>query len=282
MQNRRVPDTGQRSAGDRVVDAAVALVHERGLTVGLDRISLEEAIAASGVARATAYRRWPTKSDFLRQVLLRVVADAHLEPESDEDIAWVRTLVAEHRASLVTPEGWRTFVVEALRVTTESDFRRLATSRVWRDHLALRATCASLPEGELRDTVAAELAASEHAFTRHRARVYARLPAIMGYRLVPWLDPDDGFTLMAEATGALMTGLVARAAIVPARPPVLLRAFGSTVEAPWTTEAYAIVAAVLSFLEPDPAVRWDDARIDEAITLSYDLEREARALRRAH
>lgn len=282
MQNRRVPDTGQRSAGDRVVDAAVALVHERGLSVGLDRISLEEAIAASGVARATAYRRWPTKSDFLRQVLLRVVADAHLEPESDEDIAWVRALVDEHRADLVTPEGWRTFVVEALRVTTDSDFRRLATSRVWRDHLALRATCASLPEGDLRDTVAAELAASEHAFTRHRAGVYARLPAIMGYRLVPWLDPVEGFTLMAEATGALMTGLVARAAIVPARPAVPLRAFGSTVEAPWTTEAYAIVAAVLSFLEPDPEVHWDDARVDEAIALSYDLEREARALRRGH
>lgn len=282
MQNRRVPPPGQRpsqDARDRVVDAAVELVHQRGLTVGLDHISLEEAIATSGVSRATAYRRWPTKADFLRQVLLRVVQDARLEPETNEDIAAIRQAVVDHRDVLATPDGRRTLVVEALRIAAESDFRRLVTSHRWRDHLALRATCASLPEGELRDAVAAELAAAERAFTDRRARVYSRLPGVLGYRLVPWLDPVTGFTLMAESTGALMTGLVGRAVIVAARPAVVMRAFGSSVEAPWTTESYAIVAAVLSFLEPDPAVRWDEASVDLAIARSYELEADARDLR---
>ena len=58
-----------------------------------------------------------------------------------------------------------------------------------------------------------------------------------------------------------------------------LRAFGSTVEAQWTTESYAIVATMLSYLEPDPAVVWDDARVGLTIERSYDLEREARRLR---
>lgn len=277
-----MPDPRQRpeDAGERVVSAAVDLLRRRGLTVGLDRISLEEAIAASGVARATAYRRWPTKDAFRTRVLLRVARDVDLEPETDEDIAALRRLVAGDRATLATPEGWRTLVVESLRITTDSDFRRLAGSAAWRDHLALRATCATLPEGELRDAVAAELAASERAFTDRRARVYARLPAVLGYRLVPWLDPAAGFTLMAEATGAMMTGLVARAAVVPPGPPTPLRAFGSAVDAPWTTEAYAVVATILAFLEPDPGVVWNAERLDLAVARSAELEREARLLRR--
>ncbi|WP_315096037.1 TetR/AcrR family transcriptional regulator [uncultured Cellulomonas sp.] len=268
----------QRTA-DRIVDAAVQLIRQRGLTVGLDHISLEEAITTSGVSRATAYRHWPTKADFLRQVLLRVVRDAELEPESDADIAAIRDLVAAHREVLSSPEGRRTLVVESLRVATEGDFGRIAGSTAWRDHLALRATCAGLPPGELRDAVAAELAASERAFTDRRARVYARLPAVVGYRLVPWLDPETGFTLMAEATGALMSGLVGRAAIVPTRPPVLMRALGSSTESAWTTESYAVVATVLSYLEPDPDVVWDEHRVDAAIAGSFDLEDEARRLR---
>lgn len=269
----------RQRASDRVVDAAVDLVRARGLSVGLDHISLEEAIAASGVSRATAYRHWPTKAGFLQQVLLRVVRNAELEPESDTDIAAVRELIAEHRDVLATAEGRRTLVVESLRVATESDFGRIAGSTAWRDHLALRATCSSLPPGDLRDAVAAELASSERAFTDRRARVYARLPGVVGYRLVPWLDPDTGFTLMAEATGALMSGLVGRAAIVPARPPVRMRALGSTTESAWTTESYAVVATVLSYLEPDPDVVWDEDRVETAIARSFDLEDEARRLR---
>ncbi|GEL45959.1 hypothetical protein CHO01_10750 [Cellulomonas hominis] len=277
-----MPDPRQRpeDAGERVVSAAVDLVRRRGLTVGLDRISLEEAIAASGVARATAYRRWPTRDEFRTRVLLRVARDVDLEPETDEDIAALRRLVAGDRAALATPEGWRTLVVESLRITTDSDFRRLAGSAAWRDHLALRATCSTLPEGDLRDAVAAELAASERAFTDRRARVYGRLPAVLGYRLVPWLDPADGFTRMAEATGAMMTGLVARAAVVPPGPPTPMRAFGSGALAPWTTEAYAVTATILAFLEPDPDVVWDAARLDLAVARSAELEREARLLRR--
>jgi hypothetical protein len=222
--------------------------------------------------------------------ILPMIVDHLLAPAHDDDGRLkedgrmvghaLRRLVAGDRAALATPEGWRTLVVESLRITTDSDFRRLAGSAAWRDHLALGATCSTLPEGDLRDAVAAELAASERAFTDRRARVYGRLPAVLGYRLVPWLDPADGFTRMAEATGAMMTGLVARAAVVPPGPTTPMRAFGSGALAPWTTEAYAVTATILAFLEPDPDVVWDAARLDLAVARSAGLEREARLLRR--
>lgn len=274
------PRPPRPDAATRVLDAALRLVAERGLTVGLDRISLEEAVAASGVSRATAYRRWPAKQAFHRDVLLGVVRSARVEPEDDEDLDVLRGLVTTYQDVLGTAAGWRTFVVECFRVTADSDVRRLAGSRAWRDHLALRATCASLDDHALRDAVHAELAAAERRASERRARVYARLPGLLGYRLVPWLDEETGFLLMADAVGALMTGLAARAGVVAERPTRLLRAFGSTVEAPWTTEAYALVATLLAYLQPDPAVPWDAGRAAAALARAPELEAEVLRLRR--
>ncbi|MEV4489996.1 TetR/AcrR family transcriptional regulator [Micromonospora coxensis] len=261
----------RRTAGDRIVEAAIARIHERGISVGLDGISLEEAIAASGVSRATAYRHWPNRTEFLREVLVRVVRDAHLEPEGTEELDAIRTFVQTHRRQIATDAGRRTVAVESLRIAVEADFRRLAESREWRDYLALTATCRSLPEGELRTTVTAELAAAEHSFVTHRATVYSRLPQLLGYRLVPPLTGGAGFEVMAEAMGALMTGLVVRATTARHPAPFRARAFGSSVEAEWTSTSYALVAAVLSYLEPDPSIEWDAERIAATIARFQDL-----------
>jgi AcrR family transcriptional regulator len=268
-------------AGDRIVDAAVARLHEQGVTVALDGISLEEAIAASGVSRATAYRRWPNRAEFLREVLVRVVRAARLEPEGSDELEAIRTLVQEQRDQLGTETGRRTLAVESLRIAADSDYRRLATSREWRNYLALRATCDGLPDSELRDTVTAELRAAERAFARHRASVYAQLPQLLGYRLVPPLTGEFGFTVMAETMGALITGLVVRAAIGEETPPFRARGFGSSVESEWTTASYSLVAALLTYLEPDPTVEWDEERITASIARFGELEDVIEASRTA-
>jgi AcrR family transcriptional regulator len=251
------------TAGDRIVEAALARVHERGISVGLDGISLEEAIAASGVSRATAYRHWPSRVEFLRAVLIRVVHDAHLEPEGTEELDTLRAFVDANRRLLRTETGRRTIVVEGLRISVDADYRRLAASREWRDYLALTATCQGLPEGDLRSTVTAELAAAERIFVRHRAEVYARLPKLLGYRLVAPLADGHGFAVMSEAIGALMTGLVVRA--TADETSYRARAFGSSMESEWTSTSYALVAALLSYLEPDPTVVWSRERIAASI-----------------
>lgn len=256
---------------DRIVDAAIARIRERGITVGLDGISLEEAIAASGVSRATAYRHWPSRTEFLREVLVRVVRDAHLEPEGTEEVDTIRAFVAARRDDLATSAGRRTLVVEVLRISLEADFRRLAASREWRDYLALRATCSSLPEGDLRTTVTAELAAAERSFVAHRAAVYSRLPMLLGYRLIAPLADGVGFDVMSEAMGALMTGLVVRASVAEETASFRARAFGSSLESRWTSTTYALVAAVLSYLEPDPSIRWTTARITASVALFDEL-----------
>jgi AcrR family transcriptional regulator len=274
---RASQDAGD-DAGSRVISAAVAQVRRDGVAVSLDRISLEDAIAASGVPRATAYRRWPSKREFLREVLVQVVRQTRLDPETDEDLAALRDVVRAHRRDFGTAVGRRTFVVESLRIAADSDYRRLAESREWRDHLALRATCDSLPAGDLRDAITAELAAAERTFAGRRATVYARLPAALGYRLVPWLDQPTGFAVMAAAAGALLTGLVVRPGLAH-EGTFRSRAFGSSVTAVWTTESYALVALILSYVEPDPNVEWTPARVESVMDVWDEFEREVRRLR---
>jgi hypothetical protein len=222
---------------------------------------------------------WPSRTEFLREVLVRVVRDAHLEPEGAEEIGAIRAFVRSRRDWFGTDAGRRTIVVECLRIAADADFRRLAASREWRDYLALCATCSSLPEGDLRTTVTAELAAAERSFVRHRATVYSRLPQLLGYRLVPPLTDQSGFEVMAEAAGALMTGLVVPVTIARETASFRARAFGSSVAAEWTSTSHALVATLLSYLEPDPGVEWNAERITATIAQFQKLAEVIQAAR---
>ena len=67
---------------------------------------------------------------------------------------------------------------------------------------------------------------------------------------------------MSEASGALMTGFVAE---LGARPQLLtdtfrMASYGAD-ERAWTVPAFALTGLVLSYLEPDPDVIWDDAQL---------------------
>jgi AcrR family transcriptional regulator len=266
---------------ERLVATAVALLEQDGLTVGLDNLSLERVIARSGVSRASAYRHWPSKQDFLRDVLVTVVRSTRLDGESPAEVADLLALLDERSGDLTSEQGRRNLVVEALRRSTHADMARLVASPRWRTYLALHATCQGLPEGDLRDDVRASLAAAEARFTAQRARVYSRLPALIGYRLAPPLTAPDGFDVMAAAAGALMTGLVVRSFTHPGWQDHAMRlaAFGSTWERSWSGPAYQLTGLLLSYLVPDPDVTWDGAQLARSRTTLEEIVRELDASR---
>lgn len=266
---------------ERLVATAVALLEENGLTVGLDHLSLERVIARSGVSRASAYRHWSSKQDFLRDVLVTVVRSTRLDGESPAEVADLLALLDERSGDLTSEQGRRNLVVEALRRSTHADMARLVASPRWRTYLALHATCQSLPEGDLRDDVRASLAAAEARFTGQRAGVYSRLPALIGYRLAPPLTAPEGFDVMADAAGALMTGLVVRSFTHPGWQDHAMRleAFGSTWERPWSRPAYQLTALLLGHLVPDPEVVWDAAQVARSRATLEEIVREPDASR---
>jgi AcrR family transcriptional regulator len=246
---------------DRLVRTAVQQIERQGMTVSLEHISLERVIGESGVSRASAYRHF-TKADFLTEVLIAVVRSTRLEGETPAQVDDLLTLIAQRKDAMASEQGRRDLVVEGLRRSAAADFDRIATSPQWRTYLALHATCRGLPEGGLRTRVLEALADTEAQFTAHRASVYARLAALLGYRLVPPLTAPEGFLVMADAAGALMTGLVVRAGSLPeiAAPTMHLAAHGSTEPGEWTWPAFHLAGVILAHLESDPHVNWDETQ----------------------
>lgn len=245
----------------RILDTAIAEVERDGLVVGLEQLGLERVIKASGVSRATAYRHWPSKADFLSDVLAAIVHRTRLEPETDAEVAAILGLLQERADRLATEEGRRTVLVESLRISAEGDYARVATSTQWRTVIALHATRNGLPEGAVREEVTEALAEVERSFTEHRAGVYGRLLGLVGYRLRAPLEGADGLWMLSDGQGALMTGLVVRAGTRPEGQVLRAAAFGSEVVADWSWPAYHLVHVLLSHVERDPEVVWDAARL---------------------
>ena len=170
---------------ERVLNTALSQITEHGMTVSLEHLSLEEIIRASGVSRASAYRIWPNKQRFLADVLVSAVRATRLEVDSQAEVAQLTALLDANPSFATDAQVRRDVIVEGLRISIQADFERIASSPQWATYLALNATCRGLADSSLREEVATALAEMQEVFIDHRSAVYARLPPLLGYRLVP-------------------------------------------------------------------------------------------------
>lgn len=256
-RGRRLPETETER---RMLHTAVAMVHRAGLTVSLDHISFEDVIRDADVSRSAAYRRWPHKDLFFSD-LIRALAEDAIPSLAGDELELLRRVAAERLDWLGTPELRRGLLAELFRQLSLLDFEVLYESVAWRTYLALHATFMSIPDGELRDQVQRALARSEE---RHRTQVAAaweRLTGLFGYRLRPELGVT--FETLATLLDSTMRGLVLTALSTSelARQRVLARPFGSAGEGQWSLPAIGLASIASAFLEPDPAVTWDDERV---------------------
>ena len=195
-----------------MLDVAVSLVHQQGISAELDDLAFDQIVQEAGVPRDSAYRRWPKLHKFYGEVLLELASGTTL-PVTESAIAEpAGAIVLDRIEHLGTAQGRRNVVVEMFRVAIGADYDSIVASPEWNTFAALVACHQGIADDDIRDAVAAELAATEDRYVLARARVYAQLSAILGYRLVPPLAGPDGFELMSRAAGALMTGVLARVA----------------------------------------------------------------------
>lgn len=245
----------------RMLGVAVDRIAREGMTVGLDGLRMEKVIKEAGVSRATAYRRWPSRDQFVADVLVEVVRRTSLIPERPDDLRRLVELVETHAEGLLTTDGRRALVVEALRVSVDSDVRRLLDSPQVRTFISLSATYQGLPDGAVRDAVGSALRDTEQSFIRRRSEVYANLAALVGYRLRPG---SAGLDALASAAGLMMTGILVRA--LPDRAwldeRVEAAPFGGAA-ASWSEPERLLVGLLLTEIEPDPALEWDVDTIDQ-------------------
>jgi AcrR family transcriptional regulator len=256
-RGRRLSD---RQTEQRMLRTAMAMVNRTGLTVSLDHISLEEVIREADVSRSAVYRRWPYKDLFFSD-LVKELARTATPTIVDEEYALIRRIVTERLDWLDTPERRHGLVIELMRQLALFDFETLHGSAQWRTYLALHATFLSLADGQLRDQVGEALAQSERDHRTRVAKAWEFLGELFGYRLRPELGAS--FETLAALLDAAMRGLVIQALSEPELPAHRAKAspFGAVGEDEWSLAALGAASIATAFLEPDPAIKWDDERL---------------------
>ena len=256
-RGRRLPD---QETERRMLQAAVAMVHRTGLTVSLEHISFEDVIRDADVSRSSVYRRWPYKDLFFSDLVKELAKDATPAIVSDE-LELIKTIVARHLDWLGTPELRRGLLVELLRQLALFDFQALYGSAEWRTYIALHATFMSLADGGLRDQVQVTLAQSEQGRIARIAAAWKQLADLFGYRLRPELAAT--FETVATLIDATMRGLVIMALSMPdiAEQRSQASPFGAARMEEWSLPAVGLASIATAYLEPDPAIEWDEERI---------------------
>lgn len=256
----RRPRLSDAETQERMLAAGERFVAGHGLSLSLEHLSMEDLIRDAGVSRTSSYRRWPTKDQFAADLLVRL-AQAHLA----DDLGYLTDALSDLPADLLdgldSPAGRRDAFVEVLRRTLVDDFALTAGSPTWRAYLTLRAAHVGLPEGELRDEVAAALRETERGFTDTRAAALRAMARLAGYRLRD-ARVVDWATLSLFLSG-LVTGMVVRAYSDPdaVTAPRHVAPFGSRRAAEWSPAALGAASLLLDALEPDPDLDWDADRV---------------------
>jgi len=245
---------------ERMLQAAVAMVNRSGLTVSLDHISFEDIIHDANVSRSAVYRRWPYKDLFFSDFVLELAKHATPTIINDEE-ELMRRVVAEHEDWLESPELRQNLMVELLRQLALLDFETMYDSAGWRTYVALHATFMSLSDGDMRDQVQAALAQSEQVRTARIANAWGQLAGLFGYRLRAELGAT--FETMATLLSATLHGLVimALSTLDISTQRIQASPFGATGKNEWSVPALGLAAIASAFLEPDPAIEWNEARL---------------------
>ena len=258
---RRRPRLTDEQTEKRMLATAAQALSREGLTVSLDHIRLEDVIREADVSRSTAYRRWPNKDLFLGDLLLELAraSEPMAMTGTQEASDAISAEILAHLDLLTSPQGRLQLAAEVLRKVGVADFRRVIATPQWRTYLALTVSAVSMAEGPLRSQVVETLAASERAFIEGIVRSHRTGHQLLGLRIRPETGLD--YTALAQFANAAMRGLVSQTMVRPdlAEDEFDGEIFG--VQDRWSLPALVSVAG-LSFLEPDPTITWDQARID--------------------
>jgi AcrR family transcriptional regulator len=240
--------------------AAAEMIHESGLTVSLEHISIEDVIRRAEVSRTAAYRRWRYKDEFFADLLRELARDPHPAAVGTQArYAELGEFISGHLHWVETVDGRARLHAHAMRLSGAVDLLLLASSHRWRSYVALQAAVLSLDDSDFRTELQDRLAASERQIHERLAANYAAIAALAGLRLRP--DAGVDFLDVAIMCSAVMNGVALKAQSDPA---LITQTVGSPVDdsaEPWSIPAAACIAIQGFYLEPDPDITWEERRI---------------------
>lgn len=281
-RKRRVPADEVRK---QMLEEGLRMVTELGVTASLEDLSVEQVISAAGVPRASAYRMWPYRGDFIGDLLEHMAGPGPDRFGSGSYDVKTLTLATEtvlnHKDRMVTAEGRRAVACEAIRVGAEQNYGHIASDPRWKIYIALIATSGGARDPATRARVAAALAESDGRFTANMASFYDLMGGLMGFRPRPSCSYDH----LAVAGAAVVEGLALRRVLVATAessdgddPRTRLAALvtervrgpGLDGDADWSLAALGFLGVFDVLIEPVPADEYDPTGI-QGLDLSTAL-----------
>lgn len=204
----------------RMLQQGHHVIRQRGLTVGLEDIRMEDLIAAAEVPRSSVWRIWASKSEYTAE-LVRTAVDPEVadlrrvafDPGS-RDVA--AEMVRGFEGRLGTPEERRLAFLEMNRVLTRRHLERLVASPAWRTYTALLASVPAITPVEARQRLARGLEDAERQYHDAMAGSYEAVFPRLGLRL---RSPGYTYRHLAVATAAVVEGLALRGVLASLTGP---------------------------------------------------------------
>lgn len=233
----------------RLLDTALEMLQETGLTVSLAHLNMEELIRLADVPRSSVYREWESKEAFYLDLMEKMIEPATKDGAFDEEtLRVVDTVINEHRDLLTTAEGRRAVLRETVRRAIERNVATVSTALSYRTFTALVATLPSLV-GTDQQRILNLLRAIEQQFKNRLATFYEGLIPQLGLRF------KQGYngTTLALTGSSVVEGYISRQWTNPVivNTPVMMP--GLTEEPiEWHVAAVGFLAVVDGMTEPDP------------------------------
>lgn len=208
----RRPRRSEQETAAQVMRVAVEHISDHGLRVGLE-LPMEDIISAADVARAAAYRIWPSRDAFTAAVLDRL-AEGQVFPALDyEDMtSVVRTIETRMPRTALSVD----IACELLALAVEREFEILISSDAWRAFVLFEAVVASLADTQRRERKLRQLAAVDEEHDQRIGELYEVVVQALG------LQPTSRQALLdvARCARLLDRGLAQDVMREPASPTV--------------------------------------------------------------
>jgi AcrR family transcriptional regulator len=289
LTQRRRQRVSAEEVRERMLEEAHRVVTILGVTASLEDLSMEDVIKAAGVPRASVYRIWPYRGDFIAD-LLEHMAGPDWFGSGSYDVETLKVAaktVLAHKDRMTTLAGRRAVACEAIRVAAERNYDYVASDPNWKIYIALIATSGGARDPATRARVATALAESDGRFTANMATFYGLMGGLMGFR------PRASYTFehLAVAGAAIVEGLALRRILVATAeaadgddPRTRLAALvtervsgpGLDGDADWSLAALGFLGVFDALVEPVPDGEYDPNAIQQLdLTTALAFLREA-------
>lgn len=242
---------------ERLIDAGLDALAVHGLSIGLDSVTLDNAVRDAGVSRSSAYAVWSV--------------DDQLSPQSVFQRAVLRQAVVERKETIARTQQTALEVIEALgasatpaalfrelaRRTGGENARAVANSRSWQVVVALRSVLHSEPDPSRDEELAHWLSESERLYREDTIRnVYEPVAEVLGIRPKPEYG-DKAWHYGEIAAAALAEGLASRYFMDSVEYLDDIERVGPNgVTEQWSLFSIVFESIVMTFFEPIDPESW--------------------------